>query len=505
MGGLLHRRGGEGLNVTVDATHVDAAVHRPRSLRESRRVSPYGRAPSNEALRRKLPPLHLAPLQLAPTLPTPGTQLSNAIGGLALAPIDGGCISARTRSRATKAAWARLPTAKPPAAQQHAARQHATGLARSPAWAPAQTSVGGSVEFDAYLLLHGFTTERTPPRAVGPSFAPPLEFVALPNLVPQPPLPEARVPAKVAAVRVTRGKRRLRAETITVDEEHQHEADQAQMCQMIKMLRQFDAAPPPPRKPPPTSDLAPTELAELRARMVAALGEACRHEQAARVRATSLGRHQLSRFLALLAPRRKQQPGDEWMLDRLWAATDLSKDGRLSEDELLQGLGGAFSRSLATRLRWNWQTFFDVALHGELSAHAIFGVLEQVPVGSRLEDDALLLCRLASTKLTYGQRAAVTMAEYIAHYADAAEDEPDALGLRRRRPQQRVSAEAVRARARGLLHAQQLLQAANAGGAGHSNGSSTARAAASTAAASREIPARAAATSMVYTSVSKTL
>ena len=96
-------------------------------------------------------------------------------------------------------------------------------------------------------------------------------------------------------------------------------------------------------------------------------------------------------------------------------------------------------------------------------------MLEQVPVGSRLEGDALLLCRLASTKLRFGQRAAVTMAEYLGVYADdAAEElrEPDALGLRCLQPHQRASADAVRARARGLLQAQQLLGATDAGGAG---------------------------------------
>ena len=93
--GVLDRRGGGGLNVTVDASpSVD--VHRPRSLRESRRASPYGRSPHEAARHNKLPPL---PQQHAPPLPTPGTQLSHAIGGLALAPI-----SSRTR-RATKA-WA---------------------------------------------------------------------------------------------------------------------------------------------------------------------------------------------------------------------------------------------------------------------------------------------------------------------------------------------------------------------------------------------------------------
>ena len=249
MGGLLHRRGGEGLNVTVDATpSVD--VHRPRSLRESRRVSPYGRVSPYEATRHKqLPPLPLAPLQqLAPTLPTPGTQLNNAIGGLALAPI-----SARTR-RATRA-WARPSAAQPAAARQHAARQHAARHARSPAPETAQASGGGGVEFDAYLKLHGFTTERTPEEkkkktkgkkkraspgassAAGPSFVPPLEFVPPPNLVPQPPPPEAgRVPAQLAAVRAARGKRRLRAETITLDEEQQHSADQAHMVHLTLTL-----------------------------------------------------------------------------------------------------------------------------------------------------------------------------------------------------------------------------------------------------------------------------
>ena len=50
------------------------------------------------------------------------------------------------------------------------------------------------------------------------------------------------------------------------------------------------------------------------------------------------------------------------MLDRLWAVTDVDKQGGLSEDELLQGLGGAFNRSLAARLRWNWQEALALAL-----------------------------------------------------------------------------------------------------------------------------------------------
>ena len=326
----------------------------------------------------------------------------------------------------------------------------------------------------------------------------------VPNLVPQQPPPESRVPATLAAVRVARGKRSLRRESTEKEEKLARSAEQTRSRhQMVKMLRQFDAAPPVQRKPPPTSDLSPAELAGLRARMTAALGEAGgrvqprgQHVQpeatvsVARVRATSLARHQLGRFLALLAPRRrgdnqetsprrmKQSADecDEWMLGRLWAACNTAPDGCLSETELLQGLGGAFSKSLAVRLRWNWQTFYDVDLRGELGAHDIFSLLEQVPVGSRLEGDALLLCRLASTKLRFGQRAALTMAEYLGVYADdAAEElnEPDALRLRCLPPHHRASAEAVRARARGLLQAQQLLDAADAAGAGRTSVSKT--------------------------------
>ena len=193
------------------------------------------------------------------------------------------------------------------------------------------------------------------------------------------------------------------------------------------------------------------------------------------------------------------------MLDRLWEAVDADKQGGLSEDELLQGLGGAFSRSRAARLRWHWQTFYDTGLRGELGAHAIFALLSQV--SSRLEDDAMLLCRLASAKLSHGQRAAVTLEEYTAHYASAPEDEPDALGLRRRALPPKPNAEAVRARARGLLEARQLLQAAecHTGGIDGRSGGSSARAAASTAAAAHEIFARAATASEVYTRVSKPL
>lgn len=219
--GVLDRRGGGGLKVTVDASpSVD--VHRPRSLRESRRASPYGRSPHEAARHNKLPPL---PQQLAPTLPTPGTQLSHAIGGLVLAPI-----SSRTR-RATKA-WGQ------PAAARHG---------RSPA---RESGAGAGAEFEAYLKLHGFTTERTPeerkkrtkgkqraaaPHAAAPSHAvrggdrpgvvasvppvvPPPELVPQPpkqvgfnpNLAPRPPPPEepGGVPARLAAVRAARGKRR---------------------------------------------------------------------------------------------------------------------------------------------------------------------------------------------------------------------------------------------------------------------------------------------------------
>ena len=52
------------------------------------------------------------------------------------------------------------------------------------------------------------------------------------------------------------------------------QGSQADTAQMLKMLRQFDAPPPsPPRKPAPSSDLTLVERAELRARMVAAMGD----------------------------------------------------------------------------------------------------------------------------------------------------------------------------------------------------------------------------------------
>ena len=141
----------------------------------------------------------------------------------------------------------------------------------------------------------------------------------------------------------------------------------------------------------------------------------------------------------------------------------------------------------------------------------IFGVLEQVPVGGRLEEDALLLCRLATTKLRTHQRSAVSMAESLAHHAAPATEElePDALSLRRRRPRMRASAEAVAVRARGLL----LLSPrkgglpepvqAGAGEAGPSGGSACL--AASMVASSRVSFARAAAFPGVYTRIGKTL
>ena len=123
-------------------------------------------------------------------------------------------------------------------------------------------------------------------------------------------------------------------------------------------------------------------------------------------------------------------------------------------------------------------------------------------MGSRLEEDALLLCRLASTKSGLGQRAAVALHEYLAHYASSSceESEPDALGLRRRRPRKAAAAEAVRARARGLMLAKQLLQASGSNPDAHgAAGGSTARPAASAAASSRAVLTRTAA------NVSKTL
>ena len=149
MGGLRHRRGGAGLHVTVSSTASSVDVHRPRSVRESLRASPYGRGGSSPRERSKLAPLL-----------TPGTQLSGAIGGLALAPIP-----ARTRLT-SKPAWGHQPpAAQPPTFRQTRLSTHNAQIgSRSDLDAYLQSRRGS--ELDAYLQLHGFTTERTPPAEI---------------------------------------------------------------------------------------------------------------------------------------------------------------------------------------------------------------------------------------------------------------------------------------------------------------------------------------------------
>ena len=86
-------------------------------------------------------------------------------------------------------------------------------------------------------------------------------------------------------------------------------------------------SPSPNPSPDPNPDPNPDPIPNPNPNQVAAMGEACASGKGqpgqpaapvARVRATSLARHQLGRFLVLLAPRGKQQPadGNEWMLDR---------------------------------------------------------------------------------------------------------------------------------------------------------------------------------------------
>ena len=86
--------------------------------------------------------------------------------------------------------------------------------------------------------------------------------------------------------------------------------------------------------------------------------------------------------------------------------------------------------------------------------------------GCRLEDALLALVKVAAAKLEAGQRVRITTAEYVARLqaacASPPSDEPDVLGLRKRRRLSGAAAEAkrvMRARARMLLFAKRFSDA----------------------------------------------
>lgn len=144
----------------------------------------------------------------------------------------------------------------------------------------------------------------------------------------------------------------------------------------------------------------------------------------------------------------------EWVAERVFSSLDRTGAGELTPELVVRGLFPAFSRDRRLRLRWLWERVWDPSRKGFLSAVDIFFILEQMPEGSRLEEDLLAMIKAAAAKRESGQAVRIECDEYVAGLSGNRIDEADPLGLRRRR-RQGDAARMLRARARSMLLAQQ--------------------------------------------------
>jgi hypothetical protein len=181
--------------------------------------------------------------------------------------------------------------------------------------------------------------------------------------------------------------------------------------------------------------------------------------------------------------------GDAWIAERLFVSLDPRVTGELPAEVAVKGLFPAFSRERSVRLRWLWERIYDPHRKGSLSSVDIFGLLEQVPEGSRLEEDLLALVKTAAAKRTDGVPVRIDCDEYVAGLRGHRTEEADPLGLRKRR-RHGDAARMLRARARSMLLAQQWMAGASSADAAGAQPDPSQQAAAAAVGKSRRVSMR---------------
>ena len=162
---------------------------------------------------------------------------------------------------------------------------------------------------------------------------------------------------------------------------------------------------------------------------------------------------------------------DAFIAERVFAGLDHEGIGEISAEVAVKGLFPAFSRDKTLRLRWLWENFYCPPHKGSaLTATQLFGLLETIPEGCRLEEDLLAMINLAATKRAADEPVRITFEEYCHGLRGHRTEEADALGLRRRKRRGADLTRMMRARARSVMLAQMWGAGAAAGGGGAAAG-----------------------------------
>ena len=190
----------------------------------------------------------------------------------------------------------------------------------------------------------------------------------------------------------------------------------------------------------------------------------------------ALSRAAFGTFLTSLSVQPGPRADDGYVADRLFAALDSTRSGVLTCDQLVRGLAPAFCRDRAVRRRWVWSMMYDQQRRGALSPAELWLLVSTMPEGCRLEDDLLTIVKAATAKAdrarapstaaaaaapreagldgTAARQLSVRQDEYVDgldRAADPPTDEPDVLGLRRKKKP------SLGARARSLALARRWL------------------------------------------------
>jgi len=318
--------------------------------------------------------------------------------------------------------------------------------------------------------------------------------------------PDGRPPVRMS-VAESREVRKARRAKVKAQEEAEHMAAMAakearEHAQVVAMLREYEhqeAAPPSPHMqlyldaeeaagdPYGCKDLRGRlrSTAASAAKEVPADGNGLSLETFRRKPdgAPRLNASAFALFLKRLSAHQEERPDDAHIANRLFGALDTADAGQISTEQAVRGVFPAFSRVSSVRRRWMWEMMYDPRGKGWLGSTDIFHLLDALPEGCRLEEDVLAIIKAAAACADAGKAARVHKDDYIAGLeecgltsaasAGVPSEDPDVLGLRRRR-RSSDAARLMRARARSLLLARRWVAPTSHAASAHTSSVSSA-------------------------------
>ena len=125
---------------------------------------------------------------------------------------------------------------------------------------------------------------------------------------------------------------------------------------------------------------------------------------------------------------------EAFIAGRVFDSLDTGGRGEVTSEQAVRGVFPAWSKDKLVRRRWTWARMYDHRHAGHLNSTDIWNVLSSLPPGTcRIEEDLLAIIKVAAAKSDAGLPAKVTLEEYLRGLDGASTEDPDVLGLRRRR------------------------------------------------------------------------